>query len=242
MKICGRCKNEKNVDEFNNNKTEKDGKCKYCRECDLIRGKEYRNKNRDKINQKSREYRNKNPDKNKEAIAKYLKKNPHMSSKTRMRQYRQNDECRKKMNNQARERYKNKDKNKLREYNKKYYQKNKESQRRKANEWKKNKKKIDGFYRMKINLSARIRDFLKNGKSKNTMEIVGLNKHDFRKYIENLFSEGMSWDNYGKWHLDHKKPIYLAKNEEDLYKLNHYTNLQPLWAEDNIKKNRRYDE
>lgn len=46
----------------------------------------------------------------------------------------------------------------------------------------------------------------------------------------------MSLDNYGDWHLDHILPISLAENEEDVIKLNHYTNFQPLWAIDNFKK------
>ena len=50
----------------------------------------------------------------------------------------------------------------------------------------------------------------------------------------------MTWENYGLWHLDHIIPLCEAKNEEELYKLNHHTNLQPLWAEDNLKKNRKY--
>jgi hypothetical protein len=50
----------------------------------------------------------------------------------------------------------------------------------------------------------------------------------------------MNWDTYGKWHLDHIIPLYEAKTEEEILKLNHYTNLQPLWAEDNLKKNRKY--
>ena len=74
---------------------------------------------------------------------------------------------------------------------------------------------------------------------KKTLDIVGLNSDDFRKYIEKLFSDGMCWDNYGFWHLDHIKPICLAKTEEEILKFNHYTNLQPLWAEDNLKKNRK---
>jgi hypothetical protein len=49
----------------------------------------------------------------------------------------------------------------------------------------------------------------------------------------------MNWDNYGDWHLDHIIPLCEAKTEEELFKLNHYTNLQPLWAEDNLKKNRK---
>ena len=46
----------------------------------------------------------------------------------------------------------------------------------------------------------------------------------------------MNWENAGKWHLDHIYPVSLAKDEEELLKLNHYTNFQPLWAVDNIKK------
>ena len=48
----------------------------------------------------------------------------------------------------------------------------------------------------------------------------------------------MSWDNYGLygWHIDHKVPLSLAKTEEELLKLCHFSNLQPLWAKDNLKK------
>jgi hypothetical protein len=47
----------------------------------------------------------------------------------------------------------------------------------------------------------------------------------------------MSWDNHGKWHIDHIIPLASAETEEDIYRLSHYTNLQPLWAEDNWRKN-----
>lgn len=57
-----------------------------------------------------------------------------------------------------------------------------------------------------------------------------------RIWLENQFTEGMSWDNYGDWHIDHKTPISAAKNLEEFKILSHYTNLQPLWALDNVKK------
>jgi hypothetical protein len=50
----------------------------------------------------------------------------------------------------------------------------------------------------------------------------------------------MTWKNYGEWHVDHKIPLYLAKTEKDVFSFNHYSNLQPLWASDNLKKNRKY--
>ena len=49
----------------------------------------------------------------------------------------------------------------------------------------------------------------------------------------------MSWDNYGKWHLDHITPISLGKTEEEVIVLNHYTNYQPLWEKDNLSKGNR---
>jgi hypothetical protein len=46
----------------------------------------------------------------------------------------------------------------------------------------------------------------------------------------------MTWSNMGEWHIDHIKPLATAKTEKDVYELNHYTNLQPLWAKDNLSK------
>jgi len=59
-----------------------------------------------------------------------------------------------------------------------------------------------------------------------------------KKYLEDKFSEGMTWDNKGfyGWHIDHIIPLSSAKNEEDIIRLSHYTNLQPLWGKDNMKK------
>jgi hypothetical protein len=59
------------------------------------------------------------------------------------------------------------------------------------------------------------------------------------EYLGDLFTEKMNWDNYGKWHVDHIIPLSSANTEEEIYKLCHYTNLQPLWAEDNIKKSNK---
>jgi hypothetical protein len=50
----------------------------------------------------------------------------------------------------------------------------------------------------------------------------------------------MTLENHGLWHIDHIKPIALATTEEEVIKLNHYTNLQPLWAKDNLKKGAKY--
>ncbi len=78
----------------------------------------------------------------------------------------------------------------------------------------------------------------KNGYVKNnrTEIIIGCSYVDFKIYLESKFQEGMSWDNYGDWHIDHIIPISWAKSEYQVYELNNYKNLQPLWKEDNLKK------
>jgi transcription termination factor Rho len=63
-------------------------------------------------------------------------------------------------------------------------------------------------------------------------------------YLESKFEHGMSWDNYGEWHIDHIVPISIfnLENPEELQKACHYTNLQPLWAEDNLRKGSYYEQ
>lgn len=60
-----------------------------------------------------------------------------------------------------------------------------------------------------------------------------------RNHLENQFTDGMSWDNMGKWHIDHITPLSSAKTPEELKSLCHYLNLQPLWAFDNLSKGDR---
>lgn len=239
MKKCKRCDTEKAFNEFGNNKNYLDGKSIYCKDCEKLRGVEYRNKNRQKVNESSKKWRTNHPEKYKKTIEKYLEKNPNMTSTERLKIYRQDENFRNKVNQKRKENYKN-NIDKVREYTKQYYQNNKKILRVKSDEWKKVKMKEDGFFRMKKNLRDRIRQYLiSENKSKRTKDIVGLDKNEFKLYIQNKFVEGMSWENYGKWHLDHKIPLCQAKNNEEALKLNHYTNLQPLWAEDNIRKNRK---
>jgi L-arabinose isomerase len=128
-----------------------------------------------------------------------------------------------------------------------YYEKNREKilvkQREKYRidgaEKKKLKRKTDVLLKLKTTLGNRIREFMKQkGYKKNsrTFQIVGCSPQDLRLYLEKLFKEGMTWENHGEWHIDHIIPISKAKTEEEIYKLNHYTNLQPLWKRENLCK------
>jgi len=65
---------------------------------------------------------------------------------------------------------------------------------------------------------------------------LGVSFDELNIYLEQKFKNNMSWENYGEWHIDHIIPLSSAKTEKEIYELCHYTNLQPLWAEDNLKK------
>jgi hypothetical protein len=71
---------------------------------------------------------------------------------------------------------------------------------------------------------------------------VGCTAEYLRSHIESKFAEGMSWQNYGKWHIDHIKPCaaFDLSMESEVKKCFHWTNLQPLWAKENLQKGARY--
>jgi hypothetical protein len=67
-------------------------------------------------------------------------------------------------------------------------------------------------------------------------KVLGATLETTKAHIEAQFHPGMSWGNYGQWHVDHIIPLASAKTAEELVALCHHTNLQPLWAEDNLRK------
>ena len=90
-------------------------------------------------------------------------------------------------------------------------------------------------YRLRTSKLFRYKDFTKG---KSAIKYLGCSREEFVKYFESLFTEGMTWEAVysGKIHIDHIIPVSTAETEEDLIRLSHYTNLQPLWAEENLKK------
>lgn len=114
--------------------------------------------------------------------------------------------------------------------------------RRKTNQLRKNRYKNDSLYKLKISLRSRIYGALKRNKfvkKSKSLEILGGTYEEIRKHLESQFIDGMTWANHGHWHIDHIVPLSSAKTEEEMYKLCHYKNLQPLWAVDNLKKGNR---
>ena len=132
---------------------------------------------------------------------------------------------------------------KAKEYRKQYRQNNIDNARKYEREWRKEKRK-DPFYKIKMNLSSRISNIIKNKTSRiRTLELLGCTREEFIAYIESKFTEGMNWNNYGKkgWTIDHIIPVssFNLEDENELRICSYYTNLQPLWWYDNLLKSNK---
>lgn len=176
-------------------------------------------------------YRKKNKDKSKEYSKKHYNNNKDEINKKAKEAY--------KIDSKYSEEYRNKNKNKIKEWKKLYYERNKVKIKNDVKRYQKSRKNTDPLFKFKSNIRTMINNLLKNRrytKQSRTFDIVGCSFGEFIIYIEKQFESWMDWDNYGLyngelnygWDLDHKEPIALAKTEEDVIRLNHYTNLQPL--------------
>lgn len=109
--------------------------------------------------------------------------------------------------------------------------------------WAADRLRNDPNYRLLSNLRKRVYNSVKHGfKSAHTMELVGCSIDEVKSHLESQFKEGMSWDNYGKWHIDHIRPCasFDLTKEAEQRACFHYSNLQPLWAVENLSKGDKY--
>jgi phage-related minor tail protein len=100
-------------------------------------------------------------------------------------------------------------------------------------------RKINPKFRIKAALRTRIHNAVRKGyKSASTVQLLGCTVKDLKNHLELQFQPNMSWSNYGEWHIDHRKPCasFDLTKESEQRKCFNYTNLQPLWAEDNLRK------
>lgn len=97
-------------------------------------------------------------------------------------------------------------------------------------------------FKIKRRLRHRIYCALRfNTKVGSAVKDLGCSIEEFKQYLESKFVESMTWENYGKWHIDHVVPLdsFNLSNREELLLACHYTNLQPLWAKDNLVKSNK---
>lgn len=100
------------------------------------------------------------------------------------------------------------------------------------------------IYKLKQNIRNLINQSIRKNKickSLKSIDIVGCSWKELKIHIERQFFNGMSWENRSKWHIDHIIPLASAKTEEDVIRLNHFTNLRPLWEKDNLSKSAKME-
>jgi hypothetical protein len=241
---CKLCQEDKEMDLFY---LKKDGKLKtlYCKECYKIKypkkyNSDFYEENKERIKESNKKWADEND--RKEYYKKYRDENKDIL-KGKQKEYRE------------------KNKDKIRELKKEYWEnlpkeeKDKINQRNRENyhKYKTRKNKyvmermsVDPMFKLKFEIRTLIRNSMRRKftkKSKKTIDILGCSFEEFSKYLESKFDENMTWENQGTyWHLDHIKPISLARTEEEVYRLNHYTNFQPLFWKDNLIKGNKFDE
>lgn len=209
-KICNKCGIKKDVSEFYKRNGRGDGLAGYLYKCISCAKKTPR----DKINVDKKEYNKLYREKNKEKLNVYIKK------------------------------WRIENESKIEKQRKNYYKKNKEEIVKKNYQYCKSRKKSDPVYKLKLGIRSLILASFKSNfttKSKKTIEILGCSFDEFKIHLESQFDDKMNWNNQGTyWHMDHIIPISSAETEEEVYRLNHYTNFQPLYWLDNLKKGSKY--
>lgn len=125
------------------------------------------------------------------------------------------------------------------EKTKQYQLENKTRYKQLNREYMKKRRHADPSFRISSNLRTRIWHAIKGySKSASTTELVGCTIEELKAHLESKFTEGMTFENYGMWHVDHILPCasFDLSDPETQNKCFHYTNLQPLWALDNLRK------
>jgi hypothetical protein len=105
------------------------------------------------------------------------------------------------------------------------------------------RRKLDPAFRAKQNISRRLRKLLSQDKHESTVKFLGCSVGCLKQWLSYQFEPGMTWDNYGEWHIDHVRPCasFDLTDPEQQKQCFHWTNLQPLWAVDNLKKGVRFN-
>ena len=213
-KKCSKCKNECILNDFYKDKNKKDGLKSECKTCSNYIKKKYRQNNIEKVKESSKKSNKKYYENNSDIILNknkiWRKNNPNVYI----------------------------DSKKKSDLN--FHIKNPNY----VNSYRKNKRDNNSLYKLVTNIRSRLNNFynLYNIKKTNkTFNIIGCTPEFLKEHLEKQFIEGMNWNNHGLfgWHIDHIIPLSSAKTEEELYKLCNYTNLQPLWAIDNLKKSNK---
>jgi hypothetical protein len=222
---------------------------KQYREANKEKNKRWREANKEKIAKKAKQYQLANKEKlkngkkeyrkqyylvNKEKID-YVNKEYRIANKKKFQDYSKKYKLK---NPEKIKDYNLINKEKRKKYHITYHLKNLDKKKQRYYE----RIQTDSVFKFKHRTRNLIKESFKrtsHRKATRTEQILGCSLDFFKVYISNQFQKGMTLENHGKWHLDHIIPLATATTEADVIRLNHYTNFQPLWAEDNLKKSNK---
>jgi hypothetical protein len=257
MKLCSKCKEEKSFDEFHKFKYSKDGYRSQCKECRKKKDNQYYNDNREIISQKQKYFRDNNKELVRERKIYYYQNNKEKVSKKNKEYKEKNKEKLSEYDKKYREDNKDKIKEQKKEYRerpevkerfkqwwkdnpekKKEYRKNycKEKEREHRKRWYKSFKERKPHVLAWRNLLNNTLKRLNKNKENETIKLLGYSAIELKQHIESIFLEGMSWENYGEWHIDHIKMVSEFDKETPVEVVNSLDNLRPLWASDNCSR------
>jgi hypothetical protein len=145
--------------------------------------------------------------------------------------------------------YRQQNADKLHQSAKQWREENKEKHLENGRKWREQNKNYHNIrrktnlqYKISSNLRSRLSQALRNNqKVGSAVNDLGCSIDELKTHLESKFTEGMTWTNYGEWHIDHIKPLALFNLQDRSHFLEacHYSNLQPLWAKDNLSKGSR---
>ena len=226
-KRCCKCKSYKPLDCYNKGKDQWDGLRGTCKDC--LHAHRMKASTKERMTAYNKQYWH--DTKEEQSVrSKAWRENNVEHRKAYNKKYRQ--EHGKEVDQRRWQKMKNDPKHKeyMAEYRPKY------EKERRAN---------DPAWKLKQNLSRRIREEMQSagGKGKTTIAYVGCSVEHVKAHLEQQFTDGMSWENYGDWHIDHRRPCasFDFNKDEDAHMCWHYTNLQPMWGAENIKKSDSFD-
>lgn len=237
MKKCTRCGTTKDLGEFYKEKRAKDGRTSACKSCIDENNRKWRAENPEKIRDGQKRYREENAERVKESGKKWRMENA----------------ARRKEVNQA---WHAANKDRVRETTKAYRLKNADHLKARSKEYaaanpdrmreakRKHKEKTLSTPRGKLEnaIGANIRNGIKRGskQGRRTFDLLGYSCDDLMVHLEKQFQPGMSWANYGEWHIDHEIPLaahnYETPDDIDFKRAWALSNLRPMWAYDNMSK------
>lgn len=247
MKTCNSCKKHQSIDNFNKDKTRHDGLQKACRDCEkkrYIKRQARNGKTAYPVKSKPKKtpagYRKCRRCKSVHHRDHYIKSGSLVANCEQCIDYYKSAgflEIKRNRLRVAALKHRNNNLEEARENNRKWQKNNRG--------YFKNKRKNDPFYSISMSLRDMLNRVLKiTGERKTTKTeiILGYSAKDLKLHIEDLFVDGMSWSNREEWHIDHIKPVsrFISDGVTDPAIINALSNLQPLWALDNLKKGNKY--